>query len=230
MTEYGPTNSASQQHPPPLDTNFHQGRTGKSSHALSSPTRLDPFHSLCASSGLRSPTKNSRPFFRPTGQQTQVHTSECHPPPPPRRCWRGPQLHTYSLAEYPYQLESSPRVLFTVWFRSLGLMWHMLCTVYICAVQNSDIPDFTLIGFIQGGRARPQILGLDHSSMSPLPSPSTSYPQMNAHTPLVQLPIHYRKQHKYFPQDAHRHHSLPMLAVPGMIPQHIGEEFVQQRH
>jgi hypothetical protein len=169
----------------------------------------------------------------PSHRPTNAGTSECHPPPLLRCCWRGPWLHLEthlwsSIISVP--LESSLCVLFTVWFRSLGLMWHMLCTVYICAVQNSDIPDFTLIGFIQGGRARPQILGLDHSSMSPLPSPSTSYPQMNAHTPLVQLPIHYRKQHKYFPQDAHRHHSLPMLAVPGMIPQHIGEEFVQQRH
>ena len=169
----------------------------------------------------------------PSHRPTNAGTSECHPPPLLHCCWRGPWLHLEthlwsSVISVP--LESSPCVLFTVWFWSLGLMWHMLCTVYICAVQNSDIPDFMLIGFIQGGRARPWISGLDHSSTSPLPSPSTSYPQMNAHTPLVQLPIHYRKQRKYFPRDAHRHHSLPTLAVPGTIPQHIGEEFIQQHH
>jgi hypothetical protein len=162
MTEYGPTNSGLQQRPPPLDTDFHQGRTGKSSHALSSPTRLDPFHSLCASSSLRSPTKNSRPFFRPRGQQTRVHPSVILLPSSAAAGEvRGYiSKHTYGLVEYPYQMESSPRVLFTVWFRSLGLMWHMLCTVYICAMQNSDIPYFTIMGLFRGQESISADIGL----------------------------------------------------------------------
>jgi len=167
----------------------------------------------------------------PSHRPTNASTSECHPPLLRGGPWLHLETHLRS-SVISVPLESSPRVLFTVWFRSLGLMWHMLCTVYICAMQNSDIPAFVLIGFVQGRGARPRILGLDHSSTPPLrvPSPSTTYPQMNAHTPPIQLPIHYRKQRKYIPRDAHRHHSLPALAVPGATPQHTGKEFVRQHH
>jgi hypothetical protein len=84
-----------------------QASQGKSSHSTK---RLDSFHSLCTSSSLRSPTKNpSRPFFRPTGQQAQLHPRVILLPSSAAAGEVHGYIskHTYGLAEYPYRLESS---------------------------------------------------------------------------------------------------------------------------
>jgi hypothetical protein len=60
----------------------------------------------------------------------------------------------------------------------------------ICVVQNSNIPDLAIIGLVQGGRACPRISSLVHSSTPLLLSPSTTYPQMNDHTPPVTFEDH----------------------------------------